>query len=59
MTDRDTVQHNNYVLSGRTADSSSWLWDALENNTEFQNAVKQMDQALYEAGWTYNNIVDL
>lgn len=59
MTDRDTVQHNNYVLSGRTEDSSSWLWDALENNTEFLNAVKKMDQALFDAGWTYENIVNL
>ena len=59
MTDRDTTQNGNYVLSGRTSAMSSWLWDALENNTEFEQAVLQMDQALFEAGWTYENIVSL
>lgn len=59
MTDRDTMQNNNYVLSGRTRTTSSWLWDALENNNEFKQAVVQMDQALFEAGWTYENIVEL
>lgn len=60
MTDRDTMQNGNYVLSGRdTEGNSSWLWDALENNDEFMDAVHKIDQALYAAGWTYDNIVKM
>lgn len=55
-TDRNTRIGNFYVMSGRTPDHSSWLWDGLEGCTEFQEAVVAMDQALYDAGWTYNNI---
>lgn len=32
---------------------SSWLWDALEGSEQFMEDVKAMDQALYQAGWTY------
>lgn len=60
MTDRDTIQNGNYVLSGRDSEgNSSWLWDALENNSEFMDAVHTIDQALYAAGWTYANIVKM
>ncbi len=33
---------------------SSWLWDGLEGSTQFMDDVKTMDQALYQAGWTYS-----
>lgn len=32
---------------------SSWLWDALEASEQFQQDVKLIDAALYQAGWTY------
>lgn len=66
MTDRNTLQSNgtDYVLSGRVKKEdgsieSSWLWDALERNTEFMDAVRKIDQALYDVGWTYANITGI
>lgn len=57
--------NDSFALSGRNVVSgklhSSWLWDGLERCTQFQEDVKKMDKALYEAGWTYrrmNEILD-
>lgn len=60
MTDRNTKINGVYVLSGRdNQGNSSWLWDALEQNDEFMDAVRKIDQALYQAGWTYANMTDM
>lgn len=59
MTDRDTKMNGVYVMSGRDNEgNSSWLWDALEANDEFMEAVRLIDQALFDAGWDYKGITD-
>ena len=63
MTTRDTIApgtNNSFALSGRGYVSgklhSSWLWDGLEGCPQFQEDVKTMDKALYQAGWNYTNM---
>lgn len=51
-----------YCFSGKLRANSvciksSWLLDALESSTRFMNDVKRMDDALYKAGWKYENMV--
>jgi len=60
---RDTeISPGVYAFSGRVGEKgsanykSSWLWDGLENSTQFMEDVKTMDAALYEAGWRYQQI---
>lgn len=38
---------------------SSWLWDALEANPKFNMIVPKVAQALYNAGLTYNNLIEM
>lgn len=63
MTTRTTIApgtNNSFALSGRgyvgNMIHSSWLWDGLEKCTQFQEDVREMDAALYRAGWNYNNM---
>lgn len=63
MTTRNTIApgtNNSFALSGRGYVSgklhSSWLWDGLEGCSQFQEDVKAMDKALYQAGWNYTNM---
>ena len=63
MTTRTSIApgtSDSFALSGRgRVDSlyhSSWLWDGLEQCPQFQQDVKDMDRALYKAGWTYSRM---
>lgn len=66
MTLRSTIApgtNDSFALSGRVIEygqlHSSWLWDGLEHNDTFKDAVKSMDKALYDAGWNYNTISNI
>lgn len=41
------------------AGHDSRLWNMLESDTEFMSIVREVDQALYIAGFSYNNIIDV
>lgn len=41
------------------AGHNSVLWNNLEDDEEFMTVVADMDQALFEAGLTYNDVIDI
>lgn len=54
--DRNTRLGIGYAISGRSANTSNFLWDALEGWTEWANViVPKVAQALFVAGLTYEN----
>ena len=65
--DRNTkLSTSTYAISGRSADdngnivTTNWLWDALENWSEWANViVPKVANALFAAGLTYNNICQM
>ena len=68
MSTRNTVApgtESSFALSGRGLIStsgkirSSWLWDGLERCEQFIQDVKTIDNALYDAGWTYTRMNEL
>ena len=54
-----------YAFSGRSANdqgeivTSNWLWDALEAWDQWQIIVRDVANALYNAGLTYNNVIQM
>lgn len=66
--DRNTkLSTGTYAISGKSANeetgelvTSNWLWDALENWSEWTNIiVPKVANALYTAGLTYDNICQM
>ena len=64
--DRNTkLNVETYAISGKVNDSnnqlvrSNWLWDALEAWDEWQVMVKDVADALYNAGLTYDNVTEM
>ena len=61
---RDTqISPDVYAFSGKIVVDgqlrSSWLWDGLEGSIQFKKDVKDMDAALYQAGWRYRAMTEL
>ena len=55
-TDRNTVgSDGSYIFAGH----ESVLWNMLEQDEEFRNIVIKVDAALYQAGLTYDKVIDM
>lgn len=58
--DRNTRLGNGYAISGRSANTSNFLWDSLEGNSEWANTiVPKVAQALHSAGLTYDACAEM
>ncbi|MCR5270548.1 MAG: hypothetical protein K6D91_05975 [Prevotella sp.] len=55
--DRNTRLGNGYAFSGRSTNTSNFLWDSLEGWGEWINTiVPKVAQAMYVAGFNYDNL---
>lgn len=58
--DRTTRLGNGYAISGKSAVTSNFLWDALEGNTNWANViVPKVAQALHTAGLDYDTCAEM